>query len=503
MVPLILALALALAATPAAADDAAVARLVSDYEAWWLADDPITAGRLGGRAALSRLPDVAPAADERRRAALEQFQTRLRAQSGLSPAAALNRDLLAWTVDAQLSRLAFDEARMPLSSDGGFYDTLTYAAATTPIRTAEDARAWVERLEAAPAYYRANLDNARRGVRSGFTQPRSTAETVLKLARLAADAPVDADPLLQPLAALPSEIPVADQADLRRRARVAIERLRPEQRAFATFLEREYLPAARTALGARSLPDGERYYRFLVHDHTTTDMTPDQIHDLGLAEVARIRAEMSQAMVQAGWNGDLQGFIAMLRKDPRFYATSREDLLEKASEIAKRLDDKLPGMFATLPRLPYGVRPVPAELEAGYTTARYFQGSPQQGVAGGYMVNTYALDQRPLYELPALTAHEAVPGHHLQIALAQEAQACRPFGASPICSPPSWRAGASMPSAWAARWASTGPPTSGSASSPTRCGGRAGWLPTPACTGRAGRSIRPGPASPRTPRSVR
>jgi uncharacterized protein (DUF885 family) len=317
---------------------------------------------------------------------------------------------------------------MPLSSDGGFYDTLTYAAATTPFRNSEDVRAWVARLEAAPAYYRANLENARRGVRTGFTQPRSTAETVLKLARDAAAAPVDADPLLQPLASLPTDIPAAEQAALRARARAAIaDGIRPEQRAFVAFLEREYLPAARPRLAARGLPDGERYYRFLVRDHTTTDLTPDQIHEIGLSEVARIRSEMGKAMQEAGWTGDLQGFIAMLRKDPRFYATSREDLLEKASEIAKRLDDQLPGMFGTLPRLPYGVRPVPKELEAGYTTARYFQGSPQQGVAGGYMVNTYALDQRPLYELPALTAHEAVPGHHLQIALAQEAEGVPAF----------------------------------------------------------------------------
>jgi len=421
-------LQLSLAAGPAMADDAAMAKLVADYEAWWLADDPITASRLGDRAALSRLPDVTPVADARRKAALEGFRARLQAQSGLTAPAQLNRDLLAWTVDSQRSRLAFDEARMPLSSDGGFYDTLTYAAATTPIRDAADARAWVARLEAAPAYYRANIDNARRGARAGFTQPRSTAEVVLKLAREAATAPVDGDPLLQPLAALPVEIPATEQASLRARARTAIaDGLRPEQRAFVAFMEREYLPAARTALGARALPDGEAYYRFLVRDHTTTDLTPDEIHQIGLSEVARIRAEMGKAMTDAGWTGDLQGFIAMLRKDPRFYATSREDLLEKASEIAKRLDDQLPGWFGALPRLTYGVRPVPKELEVGYTTGRYFQGSPQQGVAGGYMVNTYALDQRPLYELPALTAHEAVPGHHLQIALAQEAEGVPAF----------------------------------------------------------------------------
>ena len=419
---LVLAFVLMLLAGPAFAQEAAVTRVIADYEAFWLADDPITAGRLGDGAALSKLPDVTPAADAKRRAALEDFQARLEAvpDAGLSAEAKLNRDLLAWIVDSQLQGLAFDVARMPLSSDGGFYDTLGYLAQTTPIRSADDARAWIARLEAAPKSWRDNIENARRGVKTRFTQPRSSVEVVLKQMRETVATPVDQDPLLQPLAKLPDSVPTAEQAALRARGRAAIEALRPVQRQFITFLEREYLPAARPQLGARSLPDGERYYRWLVRDHTTTDLSPDQIHDLGRAEVARIRAEMDEAMKAAGWTGDLAGFIAMLRRDPRFYATSREDLLEKASEIAKRLDDRLPGWFGTLPRLTYGVRPVPKEIEQAYTTGRYFQGSPAQGVAGGYMVNTYALDQRALYELPALTAHEAVPGHHLQIALAQE-----------------------------------------------------------------------------------
>ncbi|WP_374470790.1 DUF885 family protein [Phenylobacterium sp.] len=419
---LILAFVLMLLAGPALAQDAAVQKLVADYEAWWLADDPVTAGRLGDRGALARLPDVTPAADARRKAALAGFQQRLKAipDAGLTADARLNRDLLAWVVDSQLQALAFDVARIQISSDGGFYDTIGYLAQTTPIRTTEDARALVARLEATPKNWRDNIENLRRGARTRFTQPRSSVEVVLKQMREALAAPVDQDPLLQPLAALPDTVPAAEQSALRARARTAVEALRGVRREFVTFLEREYLPAARPQLGARSLPNGEAYYRYVVRDHTTTDLTPDQIHEIGRSEVARIQAEMEVAMKEAGWTGDRAGFIAMLRKDPRFYATSREDLMEKASEIAKRIDDKLPGYFGTLPRLTYGVRPVPADLEQAYTTGRYWQGSPQLGVAGGYMVNTYALDQRGLHELPALTAHEAVPGHHLQIALSQE-----------------------------------------------------------------------------------
>jgi uncharacterized protein (DUF885 family) len=149
-------------------------------------------------------------------------------------------------------------------------------------------------------------------------------------------------------------------------------------------------------------------------------MTPDEIHQLGQSEVARIRGLMEKTIAETGFTGSFADFLQMLRTDPRFYAKTPAELMEKASEIAKRSDDQLPRLFGTLPRLPYGVRPVPADIAEGYTTGRYWVGSMQQGQAGGYMVNTSHLDQRPLYELPALTVHEAVPGHHLQIALSQE-----------------------------------------------------------------------------------
>ncbi|MFZ3008375.1 MAG: DUF885 family protein [Phenylobacterium sp.] len=427
---LLLALALLMIAGPALADDKPLNTLVADYEAYALADDPITSGGEGDRAALSRLPDVTPAADAARTKALKTFQARLAAidAAGLSQDARLNRAFLAWTLDRQVRSLAFDEARMPFNSDGGFHSTLGYLAATTPVRSAADARAWIDRLNAIPAYYAANIANARRGVTSGFTQPRSTNDQVLARAREMLAAPVETDVLLTPLQTLPASIPASEQAALRAQATAIVrDRVRPAQRDFVTFLETEYLPASRKSLAARSLPDGARYYGWLASDHTTTALTPDEIHAAGLAEVARIRTEMDGVIAETGFKGDFRAFLAVLRSDPRFYATSREDLLEKASRIAKRIDDKLPGWFATLPRLTYGVRPVPADIEANYTTGRYFSGSPAQGVAGGYMVNTAKLDQRPLYELPALTLHEAVPGHHLQIALSQELQGVPAF----------------------------------------------------------------------------
>jgi uncharacterized protein (DUF885 family) len=421
-------LALSIAPRAAFADDGPLNALVADFDAYSLSQDPLTAGREGDRKALARLPDVSSGADTLRRSTYEEFKAKLAAidPAGLSAEARLNRDFLAWTLDRRLQSLAFDEARVPFNSDSGFDQDLGYYAATTHIDSEADAEAWIARLRAVPRYYAQSIENARRGVKARFTQPRSTVEIVVARAKVAAATPVESDPLLTPFDG--AALPAAKLAELRATAAGVIrDQIRPAQREFATFIEKEYLPAARKALGIRSVPGGEAYYRWLVADHTTTQMTPDQIHDLGQSEVKRIRAEMQGVMAETGFKGDLPAFIAMLRKDPRFYATSRQQLLEKASEIDKRIDDRLPRYFATLPRLTFGVRPVPAEIEETYTSARYFEGAPKQGVAGGYMVNTSHLDQRPLYEFPALTAHESVPGHHLQIALSQELEGVPAF----------------------------------------------------------------------------
>ena len=423
-----LALAVAAPAFAAPADD--LARTIAVYDEWSRQDDPYEAANEGDVAAKSMLPDVTPRADAARKAWLTDLKDRLDAlpAEGLDDEGRLNRAMLLHLIDERLQVLAFDEAAMPFSSDGGFHTSVGYLASRTRLNTAADARAWIARLKKLPGFYADNIANARRGARAGFTQPRVTAEQVLAAARQAATAPVATDPLLAPFDTLAATIPAAEQKALKAEGlRIIDVEVRPAQRDYVRFLETEYLPVARPSLAARSLPNGEAYYRLLVKRHTTTDLTPDEVHALGQEEVARIRAEMDAVMAETGFKGDFPAFLAMLRSDPRFYARSRQELLEKASEIAKRIDDKLPGWFATLPRLTYGVRPVPADIEATYTTGRYFQGSPKLGIAGGYMVNTSKLDQRGLYELPSLTLHEAVPGHHLQIALSQELQGVPAF----------------------------------------------------------------------------
>ena len=408
------------------AENRALAAVLADYETYLRAVDPINAGMEGDRAALSRLPDSSRAFEVAQEPVLREFADRLAAidPAGLSEDDRLNHNFLTYVLQRSIARIPLDTGRIDaFNSEGGPGQNLAYVASVTRIATVADAEAWIARLEAMPASYAAPLANARRGLETGLVQPRSIVENALTLIGPEAALTPDADPLLKPFATLPASIPAAQQAALRARAaRVVADSIMPQRREWTRFLREDYLPRAPETLGLVHRPGGREMYAYLVRGYTTTDLTPDEVHAIGLEEVTRIRARMDVEMRAAGWTGDFAGFLNFLRTDPQFYTTTREDLMEKASEMAKRADDGLPALFGTLPRLPYGVRPVPREIEANYTTGRYNPGSVENGVAGGYMVNTSSLNQRGLYELPALTLHEAAPGHHIQIALQQEAE---------------------------------------------------------------------------------
>lgn len=404
----------------------ALASILADYEAYLRAVDPISAGMEGDRAALSRMPDASRAFELAQEPILKGFADRLAAidPAGLGEDDRLNHTFLTYVLQRSRDRIPLDTGRIDaFNSEGGPGQNLAYVASVTRIATTADAEAWIARLEAMPANYAEPLANARRGLETGLVQPRSIVENALTLIGPEAALTPDADPLLKPFASLPASIPPAQQAALRERAARAIaDGIMPQRREWARFLREDYLPRAPETLGLVHRPGGRELYSYLVRGFTTTPLTPDEVHAIGLEEVARIRGRMDTEMRAAGWTGDFAGFLNFLRTDPQFYVTTREALMEKASEMAKRADDGLPALFGTLPRLPYGVRPVPREIEANYTTGRYNPGSMENGVAGGYMVNTSSLNQRGLYEMPALTLHEGVPGHHLQIALQQEAE---------------------------------------------------------------------------------
>jgi uncharacterized protein (DUF885 family) len=418
-------LSLALMAVQAGAQTAesSLQQIIADYETFSRQLDPLSAGAEGDRAALRRMPDVRPEAEQADRKQLVAFGERLAKVDArpLSAEAALNHALLTSIVKESIEEIGFDFSRIPFQNDEGFHTLADYLGRSTSIGSREDADAWLARLAAFPAFYEQNVANLKRGIKTHYTQPRIVVDRVLEVARKQVEVRPEDNSMLLPFARLPASIPAQAQDEYRAKALALVrDKVYPAQRAFADFLAKEYIPAARPKLAWRTTPGGEASYRFLVRQHTTTEMTPDQIHKLGQDEVARIRALMEKAIAQTGFKGSFAEFQKMLRTDPRFYPRTATELLEKASEIAKRSDDQLPRLFATLPRLTYGVRPVPAEMAEGYTTGRYWQGSMQMGQAGGYMVNTSHLDQRSLYELPALTLHEAVPGHHLQIALSQE-----------------------------------------------------------------------------------
>jgi uncharacterized protein (DUF885 family) len=403
--------------------ESALARVIVEHEKLIREADPVTAGQEGDLEALRRLPDVG----------LEALQTRRKRMMGiadqlmhipvadLSEASAFNYRYLSWLVKQSLEESGYDLDRISFTNDDGFHTLADYLARTTVIDSAATAEAWLSRLDALPIFYQQNFVNLRRGIRTQFTQPRIVVDRVLEVARLQASVKPEDSPLLLPLARLPSTISMELQEGYRSRALKAVrDRILSERQAFVELLEKEYLPAVRSQLSWRSLPAGDTTYRFFVRRETTTDLSPEQIHALGLSEVARIRDLMEGILKEVRFSGSLAQFLQQLRNYPRFYAHSPQELLEKASEIAKRADGQLPRFFGKLPRLTYGVQAVPAEIADGYTTGRYWLGSPVQGQAGAFMVNTSHLDQRPLYELPALTLHEAVPGHHLQTALSQE-----------------------------------------------------------------------------------
>jgi len=418
-------LSLALMAVQAGAQTAesSLQQIIADYETFNRQVDPLSAGAEGDREALRRLPDVRPEAEQADRKQLVVFGERLAkidAQQ-LSGEAALNHALLTSIVKESTEEIGFDFSRIAFQNDEGFHTLADYLGRSTTIASREDADAWLARLAALPAWYEQNVSNLKRGIKTRYTQPRIVVDRVLDVARKQVEVKPEDNSLLLPFARMPASIPAQAQAEYRAKALALVrDKIYPAQRAFADFLAKEYVPAARPKLAWRTTPNGEASYRFLVHQHTTTEMTPGQIHKLGEDEVGRIRGLMEKAIAQTGFKGSFAEFQKMLRTDSRFYPRTATELLEKASEIAKRSDDQLPRLFGTLPRLTYGVRPVPAEMAEGYTTGRYWPGSMQMGQAGGYMVNTSHLDQRSLYELPALTLHEAVPGHHLQIALSQE-----------------------------------------------------------------------------------
>ncbi len=363
-------------------------------------------------------PDVSLAASQRRTAKYIELRDRLGKVAAPGDEGALTRELLLWRLDVLIEGARFDEDRVPFDSGDGFFNAATYAAQVTPIATEADATAWIARLTALPSYYDAQIANMKRGIRTGFTQPRSTAESALRSMKVTAEQPAAESPLLKPLASLPAIIPEARQNALRAEALGVVDRVvKPAQRSLVAFFEKDYLPKARPKLGASTVKDGKAYYAFAVRRSTTTRLTPDEVFDIGAAEVERIRAEMLSAQRAEGFQGTLREYLDDMNRRPGSHVPDIESYIEKAAGIGNRVSLELPRWFKTLPRLTWGVRVKPPELEAA--SGAYNLGDPEKGVAGAVVVGSQAY-RSSIYGLTAWMLHEGVPGHHLQIALGQE-----------------------------------------------------------------------------------
>jgi uncharacterized protein (DUF885 family) len=332
----------------------------------------------------------------------------------------LNYDLFQQEYEKRLKAWEFQTWLMPINQRGGV-QTADEMVELLQFNTLKDYADWIARIRAIGILVRQEIELMRQGVAEGWVQPR----IVMQRVPAQIEKQIVSDPTLsgfyRPFKSFPESIGVEDRERLRQIARKSIaEVVVPAYRELLEFFVTEYLPACRETVGAWALPDGRSYYEFRARSYTSTDLTPDQIHQLGLDEVQRIRGQMQEIIDSLGFQGTFKDFLTFLRTDPQFYYQDPQELYQAYLATAKRIDPELVKLFGRLPRLPYGVRPIPETSAPDTTTAYYMRGAADGSRAGYYYVNLYRPETRPKYEIEVLTVHEAVPGHHLQISLAQE-----------------------------------------------------------------------------------
>lgn len=365
--------------------------------------------------AAKRLPDVGPKAQAEKLQRWEATERALAAidPATLSPANRVNYAVYKGQIDALLAEQRYREYEKPLNADTSFWGDIA-GWAREPLENETGYRNYIAMLREVPRYYDQQIANMRAGLKRGFTPSAITLKgRDLGVAQVAEAKTLDDQAFYAPFRKMPSTIPAATQAALRKEGEAAIrEAVVPAHTRLLTFLRAEYIPGARKELDAYHLPDGKAYYQSKIREFTTLDKTPDEIHAIGLSEVAKIRARMLEVMQQVGFQGDLPAFLTFLRTDPQFYVKTPQALLDRAAWVAKTFDGKASQYFGRLPRSRFAIKPVPDEVAPFYTGGR--------GGPGIYLVNTYNLPARPLYSIPALTLHESAPGHAFQMPLAAE-----------------------------------------------------------------------------------
>ena len=419
---------------PAAADEAPLGRLFRDYETWTLIEFPEKAMAQGDYSNADRIYDTSLAAIERRQAQRIEFRAQLRAipRTGLTRDELLNFDLFDKLLSDAIEGHQFRAYLMPIGARDGPHQDIPQMNERVRFASTDDFKSYLSRLERTPALIEQTIELMRAGVDAGLVPPRVVMEGVpAQFDKLLADGGLSS--LAAPFDAAASRIDAGSATPLRRRfdekslslVRESISKLR-------RYFNDEYISKCRPGIACRDLPNGEAYYAHQLRIMTTTTLSAKEIHEIGLREVARIRAEMLQVIRKSDYlerhtqsaslNDDelFAVFVQYLRSDPRFYYSKPEELLAGYRDICKQIDAHMPRLFGKLPRLSYGVREIPAFMAPTQTTAYYQQGDIRNAEPGFFYANTYALEQRPKYEMRALAVHEAVPGHHHQVALAQE-----------------------------------------------------------------------------------
>ncbi|PXA83326.1 DUF885 domain-containing protein [Nostoc sp. 3335mG] len=417
------ALSMASAATGAPAASTDDARFKAIYSAEWTwrehqkADDEDSGDRIS-----AHLPDVGPMAQAARLKMWTDVSAKLAAidPAKLSDENKVNYQIYRDQIAVMLTSQRYRDYEKPLNADTSFWGNVA-GTARQSFKTEADYRNYLTMLGEMPRYFDQQIANMKAGEARSFTPPKITVEGRDATVTSVLDPKtIEENPFYAPFAKMPAAIPTATQAELRATGATVIrDSVIPAHRTLLAFLRDDYIPHARAALDAYSLPDGKAYYQSKIKEFTTLDLTPQQIHQIGLDEVAKIHAEMLEVMKEVGFKGDLPAFLTFLRTDPRFYAKTPEELLKQAAWIAKTFDGKAKDWFGHLPRSRFAIIPVPADIAPFYTGGR--------GGPGVYLVNTYNLPSRPLYSLTALTLHESAPGHAFQMPLAAENKDLPPF----------------------------------------------------------------------------
>lgn len=412
-------------APTAAAANAAQAQVQASVDAQYeaLANDIFKKLQAQNPWASDRLPDMSAEALAKRAAEQQAWLAQLEQVdvTALSRQNQINHRMITYRLKNEIDSYTYNEHYMPLNAEGGFHSNLGFMVRNASFRSFADYQNYIARLQDIPRYMEQQTGWLKVGMAEGYTQPKAAMQGFEEsIAAFIAQNPHESL-FYQPFTGTPPIFVTAEQwRELQQQAaKIIDEAVVPAYQAYFDFMVMEYLPNCRDSVGASELPNGLEYYQNRIRHFTTLDLTPAQIHQRGLAEVQRIRNEMAVVIEKTGFKGSFEEFTDFLRSDPQFYPKTDAELLKEASYIAKKADGELPKFFKLLPRQPYGIAPVPAEIAPKYTTGRY-AGTNRSDRASFYWVNTYALERRPLYQLEALTLHEAVPGHHLQGALARE-----------------------------------------------------------------------------------